>query len=194
MTTSDAAKNAALDAITGLVTHLDALDSDGTTSVASARVAVEWDAAASRIADNTNQEDLSINGSSTVFWIGGYTALTAGTQHFRSPAGSTFKRPCLIEATGDLITLTAHGLSNGARVVFEAHDGGSLPTGVSADTFYYVISATTDTFQVSTTEGGSAVTITADGTAYAQDAVPETFGSAGTYRIPAGALDLVAVV
>ena len=192
MTISTAAKNAAVDAVTGRITHLAALDSDGTTEVSSARVAVAWDAAASRIGDNTSQEDLSINGSSTVYWIGGYDALTVGNQESKTPAGSTFKRPALVENTGDLITLPAHGLSNGDRVVLDEHNGEGIPTGLAADTFYYVISATTDTFQVSLTDGGAAVVVSANGVVYVQDAIPETFGSAGTYQIAAGAMDFLA--
>lgn len=60
-------------------------------------------------------------------------------------------------ASPAVFTLAGHGLTAGAPVVFETT--GALPTGLSADLNYYVISAglTTDTFQVSTTLGGSAV-------------------------------------
>ncbi|MEM9710587.1 MAG: hypothetical protein AAGA17_00105 [Actinomycetota bacterium] len=191
MSTSVAAKNAAVDAVTGLITHLDLLD-DSDTSVASARVAVEWDAAASRIGDNTNAEDITVTAGGTVFWVAGYTALSGGTQHSKTPAGSTFKRPALVENTGDLITLPAHGLSDNDRVIVEEHNGEGLPTGLAAETFYYVVSATTDTFQVSLTEGGAAVTISADGVVYVQDAIPNPFPSGGTYQIAAGALDFLA--
>ena len=191
MSVSVAAKNAAVDAVTGLITHLDVLD-DTDTSVAAARVAVEWDAAAARLGDNTNAEDITVNAGGTVFWIAGYTALTLGTQHSKTPAGSTFKRPALVEDVGDLITLPAHGLANGNRVVVEQHNGEGLPTGLTAETFYFVISATADTFQVSLTDGGGAEVITANGVVYVQDAIPNPFPSGGTYQIAAGALDFLA--
>lgn len=52
-------------------------------------------------------------------------------------------------------TASSHGLSNGNRVTLTAT---STPTGLLTTIVYYVISATTNTFQVSLTNGGSAVT------------------------------------
>lgn len=62
---------------------------------------------------------------------------------------------------GDVVGVTAHGFSNGDLVVFSALSGAIGP---STYTYYYVIGATTDTFQIATTSGGSAVAITGDGT------------------------------
>lgn len=59
----------------------------------------------------------------------------------------------------DTITDTAHGLSDGTRVKF-SNSGGALPGGITAGTIYYIISATDNTFKISTTFGGSAVDIT----------------------------------
>lgn len=62
---------------------------------------------------------------------------------------------------GDLVTFNAHGRSNGDQVVFQTV---VTTTGVTAFVRYYVISATTNTFQIATTVGGSAVVLTTDGT------------------------------
>lgn len=65
-----------------------------------------------------------------------------------------------INTTSELITTSsAHGLSAGDTVIFETD--GTIPTGLTADTQYYVISTglTTTDFKVSTTAGGSAVDI-----------------------------------
>ncbi len=62
----------------------------------------------------------------------------------------------------DLITITSHGFVDNEIVRFTS--GGTLPAGLTANTAYYVISATTDTFKVSATLGGSAVDITDGGT------------------------------
>lgn len=72
--------------------------------------------------------------------------------------------------TADVITCPAHGLVAGDRVVFEAMEGFSLPTGLTEGTSYYVIATglTTDAFEVSTTLGGAAVDITASGFGFAQ--------------------------
>ncbi len=61
---------------------------------------------------------------------------------------------------GDLLTLNAHGLSNDTRVRLT----GTMPTGLSLATDYYVSGATTNTFQLAASPGGAAVAIGADGT------------------------------
>lgn len=66
---------------------------------------------------------------------------------------------CTAQASGDTITATAHGLVNTQKIVFQS---GYAPGGTTAGTTYFVISATTNNFQISTTSGGSAVDITAD--------------------------------
>lgn len=60
-------------------------------------------------------------------------------------------------ASPAVFTLTAHGLVAGDAVYFTTT--GALPTGLTANTLYYVISAglTSDNFQVSATRGGAAV-------------------------------------
>lgn len=61
----------------------------------------------------------------------------------------TIASPCVV-------TLTAHGLANGTRVVFTTT--GALPTGITANTtVYFIINASTNTFNISTSLGGSAV-------------------------------------
>jgi microcystin-dependent protein len=73
-------------------------------------------------------------------------------------AGTT----CTADDTTDTITATSHGLNNNDVVLF-SNSGGTLPGGLSSNTIYYVVSATTDTFKVSTSQGGSAVDITSVG-------------------------------
>mgnify|MGYP001577330088 CR=1 FL=1 len=65
-------------------------------------------------------------------------------------------------ATTDIITSSAHGLSNEQLLIFTT--SGTLPAGLSTGTPYYVISIDANTFNVSTKVGGSAVDITDTGT------------------------------
>lgn len=58
-------------------------------------------------------------------------------------------------ASPGVITKKAHGLQSGDRVSFVTT--GALPTGLSVDTFYYVVSPQTDTFRVSSTKDGTAI-------------------------------------
>jgi hypothetical protein len=57
-----------------------------------------------------------------------------------------------------------HGFANGTEVRLIKKDGSAaLPTGVDEATKYFVISQTSDSFKLSLTSGGSAVSISSDG-------------------------------
>lgn len=58
-------------------------------------------------------------------------------------------------ASPGVFTKTAHGMSNGLRV--RLFTTGALPTGLTANTDYYVVSAAIDTWQLSATQGGAAI-------------------------------------
>jgi hypothetical protein len=88
--------------------------------------------------------------------------------------------------SGDLLTLAAHGLVDGQKVVFQ---DGFTPAGLTANTRYYVVSATTNTFQVSATLAGAAVAITADMAAASMGLVA-TVNAAEVFAIPSGSLVL----
>ena len=66
------------------------------------------------------------------------------------------------DAGTDTFTATAHGRSNGDRIRISST--GSTPTGLDEGEYYYLIGATTNTFQLSESEGGAAVNITTAGT------------------------------
>lgn len=59
-------------------------------------------------------------------------------------------------AAPGVITKVNHGLAWKDQVTFVTT--GALPTGLSADTFYYVIPIDSNTFQVTATATGSAIT------------------------------------
>lgn len=62
----------------------------------------------------------------------------------------------------DIITLAAHGLTEGAKI--RVSSATTLPAGLAAATDYFVRDVTADTFKVSATLGGAAVNITDAGT------------------------------
>lgn len=190
---ADHAKNAMLDAdgITHLSLHT-AYSATGTNEVtggspAYARKAVTFGSAASGAKTSTDAQAFDVPASTTVGFVGSFDALTSGNFKGMWPLGSTASAPFRGAATGDLITEEGHARSDTDRVVLF---GTSLPTGLTAGVIYYVISSATDQYQVSLTSGGAAVTITADGTGQAYDAVPETFGSQGTLTLAIGDTDL----
>ena len=61
-------------------------------------------------------------------------------------------------ASPGVVTLAAHGFTAGQQVTFDTT--GALPTGLSVATPYFVVSPTTNTFEVAASLGGSAITTT----------------------------------
>ncbi|WP_428029811.1 hypothetical protein [Ancylobacter sp.] len=61
-------------------------------------------------------------------------------------------------AAPGVVSWTAHGLAAGTSVKLSTT--GTLPTGLTAGTTYYVVSPTTDAFSLSATPGGAAITTT----------------------------------
>lgn len=66
-------------------------------------------------------------------------------------------------STDTITTNGPHGLTNGTQIVFDVINAGTLPTGLNREQIYYVVNATANTLQVSTTLGGAAQDITALG-------------------------------
>lgn len=73
-----------------------------------------------------------------------------------NPFASVLPRAATITiASPATVTAAGHGLTNGKRVQFTT--SGALPTGILANTTYFVINAATDTFNLSATQGGAAI-------------------------------------
>jgi hypothetical protein len=70
---------------------------------------------------------------------------------------------CTMTMVVNTVTKANHGLLNDNRVMFS---GSGLPTELTAGVLYFVVTATTNTFQVSKTYGGSIITFAADGSGY----------------------------
>lgn len=122
----------------------------------------------------------------TYYFVGKFSASTAGTFYGFAPLGGQTPQIGTAANTGDVITSYAHGLVNTDRVVVFPIQGVTVPAGWTAGTVYFVVGGTTDTFQVSLTSGGAAVTISADGELGFQKCIPETFAGQGQLQIPSG--------
>lgn len=72
--------------------------------------------------------------------------------------------------TTDVFTSTAHGFTNGQSVEIESLTG-AVPTGLSAQTEYFIVTAAANTFQLALTSGGAAINFTSDGTGTLQVAL-----------------------
>lgn len=66
------------------------------------------------------------------------------------------------DSSTDVLTANAHGLTDGKRVVLSTTN--TLPAGLSIERVYFVRDATTNTFKLALTSGGSAIDITDNGT------------------------------
>lgn len=94
----------------------------------------------------------------------------------------------------NLLTANGHGLSDGDRVILTT-SASDLPNGLT-ETAYFVVSSTTNTFQVSATSGGAAITFSDDGsgTHTVHAVTPVTLADKGDYgtgkEIIAGTADI----
>ena len=122
-----------------------------------------------RVDIDSNFLALSAAGNYTVDWGDGsateniLTGVVALHQYTFTDAGlANTNAPVTLTDSGDLVTRTAHGYSNGYTVSFYNIVS---TTGLTEGQIYYVVNATANTFQVSATQGGTAVALTTDGTA-----------------------------
>jgi surface protein len=117
--------------------------------------------------DGANFIALTVSAAYTVdFGDGTTTNFASGVQanyEYSYSAASLVgtEAPVTFTDVGDLVTRTAHGYTNGMQVQFFNI---TTTTGIVNAQFYFVINATTNTFQVAATVGGAALTLTNDGT------------------------------
>lgn len=157
-----------------------------------ARELIDFDAAAAGAMDKDASDPVfDVPAGESIFYVGFWSAVTAGTFLGYAPVnGGIVDGVGIGEDTGDLLTSSAHGLIDDDRFTLKAPVGTSLPTGLNETTIYHVINGTTNTFQASLTQGGSAVAITVDGNIYFQKVIPETFGAQGTLTIDTSTLKI----
>lgn len=166
-------------------------------SPAYARQPVTWGAAAAGQKSNTGALTIDVP-AGTYGYFTLWNANTGNTNNYRGhiPFGgaSAIKGFATVDTTltNDQFQAPAHGMSDGDRVVLFNNFGGTISSGLTEGTVYFVVNSATNTFKVSTTSGGAAVDITAlnSGTVYWQRLVPETFGAQGQITVAIGALVL----
>lgn len=157
-------------------------------SPAYARKSVGFAAAASGQKASNTAQAFDVPAGTTVRWIGGSTASTAGSGRSVSPNGADPKE-FAVDVTNDFIEEKSHTRVNGDKVVFY---GGTPPGGLTAGTIYFVVGAVTDKYQVAATAGGSAINLTSQAAAdcVASKIIEESFGAQGTFTLASGAFVL----
>ena len=117
-------------------------------------------------------------------FIGFWDAAAAGNFSGMFPNGGA--SACMFSAPTSTSTLLARGSSysaNGESAVVFPTAGSVLPTGLTGGTIYYVKSPSSDSFQLSATNGGSAITLTGDGSGIVQAITAEAYVGAGTFPV-----------
>lgn len=104
--------------------------------------------------------------------------LGLGDWNLNAVPGTAFNTTTVVRFTNENNKLLAtrykngvpdvHGLNNGDKIRFGST--GTLPTGINNSTTYFVVNATSRTFQVATTVNGTPITFTDTGTPAALDA------------------------
>lgn len=123
--------------------------------------------------------------ATTVRWFGFWVS---GTYVGYAPNGGT-QLLFQIDVTNNMVRSTAHGQSNGTKVVFF---NSTVPGGLTEGSVYFIVNATTDTFQVSATSGGSPVTLTSTGSGCAMATIIEdVYAAQGTHTLNTDSYGLV---
>jgi surface protein len=116
---------------------------------------------------NANFVSMLVSGAYTVDWGDGTIQnFSSGTQanyeySFSDADLNNTNAPVTFQDSTDTVTRNSHGYTNGMTVSFSSI---TTTTGIVAGQIYYVVGATTNTFQVAATLGGSALPLTDDGT------------------------------
>lgn len=207
MALNNSGKNAAVDGLAAVVAyiavHSAPPDDTGSNELAGGpytRLAVTWTTAAGGVRDNSAQLNHPVGAGQTAAFYGLWSAVSGGTYYGSVPRcgiGESRQGFATVDSAGvttNTIQSAGHGLSNTDRIVVLNVFAETLPGGLAEATGYHIVGATTDTFQVSLTSGGSAVDITSQGELAWQRFVAEVFASAGTLQTGVGALDLSAAV
>lgn len=170
-------------------------DADSGTEVTGgsyARQAITFNAAASGLVDNSGVITFP---TATANWgevvaYGIRDALTVGNLLYWGWASTLTY--VFTAGTDDVLTIPGYAPTNGDRVVVQAIGDSALPTGISADTVYYIVQASGATCKLSLTQGGSAIDLTAVG---AGIVIPlnyaRTIQNGDTLSIASGLLDVI---
>ena len=108
----------------------------------------------------------------------------ASTTPFVGTYSNTVESITAVDTAANTLTSNSHAFSNADRVNISS-TGGSVPGGLSKDDLYFVVGSTTNTFQLSATEGGSAISLsdTGSGTIQVAHTLYLTAGNNGAVTI-----------
>jgi hypothetical protein len=97
---------------------------------------------------NPTTKEAEITMASASITASGGNITYSGYAILRSGSVATANKTATATNASDQITVTAHGLTAGDRVMLTADTGGTLPAGIEALTFYYASIVNTNTIQL----------------------------------------------
>jgi hypothetical protein len=157
-----------------------------------ARVAVTWGSPSGELLSLSGTPyTFNVPASSTVAWIGYWDASSGGNFHGMIPNGGATPYAFAVPSSTGTFLAPNSAYAAGLTVVAVPTGGSTLPSGLTAGSIYYVISPSSDTFKLSTTSGGSAVSLSTDGSGVVQAITAEVYGGAGTFAVNSGSWSLV---
>lgn len=145
--------------------------------VAAARSSGGFTVTNNSVSPAANVDFPKCTGGSNTIYFAGITDQSSGTSpimYIGGVGGYAITPFVGTDTSTMLLTIPSHGFSADDRIVFYTAEGVTLPTGITEGTVYYVLSSglTTHQFKISTSSGGSAVSITGVGSGLAQKIVP----------------------
>lgn len=137
----------------------------GYARVAVARSAGGWTVSSNSVSNTAavtfGQMTAGTGGTVTHVSVG-ISSAGAGKVLYKAPLGTSFQG-AFTGATSDTLTIPGHTLAVDDRVAFYPVAGGTLPTGITEGTLYWVKTSATDTITISTTQGGATLDVTGVG-------------------------------
>lgn len=112
-----------------------------------------------------------------------WSASSSGTFYLSAPLAGTAYNFTATNASPCVFTAPGSSYSNGTTVVLTAIGAGTIPTGFTGDTIYFVVSASTDTFELSATSGGSAINSSSVGAGIVQADGAKTVNTGDTLEL-----------
>lgn len=124
----------------------------------------------------------------TVVAFGLFDAASSGNLLYWGWLGSDSGKVFTATAADEILRAPGHTLVNNDQVRVMAIPGATLPTGLSEGTTYFVVNVSGITLQLSATQGGAAINITADGAGLIAKIAPKPVLSGDTASFAAGSL------
>ncbi len=110
------------------------------------------------------------------FWSVGTASSGTGKVIYSGPIGSNLGAGTAVAATDTITIPGLTGVAVADQIAFLAPTGGTLPTGITSGTVYYVKTLSTNDITISTTSGGSTLDITAAGQLFCYHVTPIVTG------------------